>query len=96
MNNNSALASFMREYPYNNLMNLRGTINDLQMEERLTKRAQDKLCYIDSQLLDIANFLYRLRQEMIKQPTVTLGDPCPSCGGTDWICAGCQEKDVYT
>ncbi len=64
------LNAFMLEYPYNALMSLRGSINDLQMEERLTKRAQDKLCYIDSQLLDAANFLYRLRREMIEQEVV--------------------------
>ena len=91
---NNAMTSFMREYPYNDLLNLRREINDLQFQERLTKRAQDKLCYIDLQLSDIVNFLYRLRQEMIKQPTVVLGDVCPLCGGTDWICAGCQESDA--
>jgi len=26
-------------------------------------------------------------------PVVTMGDPCPTCGGCDYVCAHCAEAD---
>jgi hypothetical protein len=41
--------------------------------------------------------LTKIREEqlgkIIHQPVVTLGNACPTCGGTDWLCVGCMDDD---